>query len=46
MWTEHLINTEKLYFLIRKENIMDTEEENISAIYINLIWLLHLSTIK
>ena len=46
MWTEHRINTEKLYFLTREKNNMDTWEENILPTYINLIWLMHLSTFK
>ena len=32
MGTQHRINTEKLYFLTREKNNMDTEEEDISAI--------------
>ena len=48
MCTEHRLNTEKLYFLTRET---DTEEEDISAIYINLIInlinrLMHLPTFK
>ena len=47
MCTEHRINTEKLYFLTRETDNMDTEEEDISAIYINLInRLMHLPTFK
>ena len=37
MRTQHRINTEKLCFLAREKNNMDTEEEDISAIYINLV---------
>ena len=44
MWTEHRINTEKLYFLTRETNNMDTEEEDISAIYINLINMINAFT--
>ena len=36
MWTQHQINTEKLYFLTRETNNMDTEVD-ILAIYINSI---------
>ena len=40
MWTQHCINREKLYFLIREKNIMNTEEKDtLVAMYINLIWL-------
>ena len=47
MCTEHRINTEKLYFLTRETDNMDTEEEDISAIYINLInRLMHLPGFK
>ena len=47
MCTEHRINTEKLYFLTRETDNMDTEEEDISAIYINLInRLMHLPAFK
>ena len=35
--TQHCINKEKLYFLARKTNSMDTEEEHILATDINLI---------
>ena len=46
MCTEHRINTEKLYFLPRETDNMDTEED-ISAIYINLInRLMHLPAFK
>ena len=36
MWTQHRINTEKLFILTRETNNMDTEED-ILDIYINLI---------
>ena len=36
MWTQHRINTEKLYFLTREKNNMDTEVKNILAVYMVL----------
>ena len=43
MWTEHRIDTEKLCFLTRETNNMDREED-ISAIYINLINMINAFT--
>ena len=37
MWTQHGIDTEKLYFLTKAENKTDTKENILAAIYINLI---------
>ena len=37
MWTQHRIDTEKLYFLTKEENKTDTKENILAAIYINLI---------
>ena len=36
MLTQHRINTEKLYFLTRETNNIDTKEEDILDIYMNL----------
>ena len=37
MWTQHRIDTEKLYFLTKEKNKTDTKENILAAIYINLI---------
>ena len=37
MWTKHHTNTEKLQFLTREKHNMDTGEEDILAIKINLV---------
>ena len=49
MWTQQRINTEKCYLLIEKK--MDTEEDILVAIYMNLINMVnaltgHLPTFK
>ena len=44
MWTQHRINTEKLYFLTRETSNMETEKEDILAIYINLINIINAFT--
>ena len=36
MWTQHYINTEKIYFLTRETNNIGTEKDTL-IIYINLI---------
>ena len=37
MWTQHRIDTEKLYFLTKEKIKTDTKENILAAIYINLI---------
>ena len=37
MWTQHRIDTGKLYFLTKEKNKTDTKENILAAIYINLI---------
>ena len=37
MWTQHRIDTEKIYLLTKEKNKTDTKEKILAAIYINLI---------
>ena len=44
MWTQHRINTEKLYFFTRETNNMDTDEEDNIAIYITSVNMFNVFT--
>ena len=44
MWTQHRIDTEKLYFLAREKNNTDTKEDILVASDINLINMINAFT--